>query len=430
MYLIRFDEIGLKSNTVRKRFIRQLASNISFVLAKQNISAEIIPSWDKIIVRASGIDGVIHTVFGIKRIYVVNSFQFDSLENLVRVAVPIFSDKVRNKSFGVRVSRKGKHNFTSKDVEIKLGNELSKFAKNVDLSNPDVWVKLFIEDNVCYAVINELSGPGGLPSGVEGEALALFSGGIDSPVASWMMLKRGVKLDFVFFKLGDPKPVYDVYVNFCYKWCQYKPKFFVVDFSDVLNKIMNSKPRYRQILLKSVMYHIASTMDYPAFVVGESLGQASTQTLYNLSVLDKFSSKLVLRPLIGMDKYEIVNLAKKIGTYDFSTKVPEMCNISKGSKVATRADYSVVKSLFDELGEISFSVSQYVPPNDVFDVLIDVDKQGMSLDLAKLDKSKSYLVVCNSGLKANIISKMLSDEGFNAVGIARNRLSEYVIKET
>ena len=433
MYLIRFGEIGIKSPPVRKRALQQLVQNIKHVLDAHGKQARVWHTRNRVYVDGTeqNLDQELKHIFGIVSFSKVTKIPFTTLQELVTKITPYYTNQVKGKTYGVRVKRTGKHDFTSKEAEKAIATPLYSIAKGVDLTNPDTWVKLEIRDQTAYLIHNTQKGPGGLPTGFEGKALALYSGGIDSPVASWLMLKRGVKLDFIYFDLGDPALIYTSFKKFAQQWCQYQPKFYVVKLKNTLVKLYQIESKYRQILLKTIMYKIASTLNYPALITGESLAQASTQTLTNLAVITTYTDKLVLRPLIGYDKEDTINLAKTIGTYEESIKIPEFCNLATG-KVITHAKPHIIKKLMEQFGKLNYSIEKYdlntpVPQATSStlaknQVHIDLDEQGIEDILENIeafDKHKAYLITCKTGLKAKILAELLKEQGIQATSRAK-----------
>ncbi|RLF22467.1 MAG: hypothetical protein DRN15_08875 [Thermoprotei archaeon] len=196
----------------------------------------------------------------------------------------------------------------------------------------------------------KVEGPGGLPIGSMGRALSLFSGGFDSPVASWMMLRSGVQLDFIHFNLVGGGQVYwasRVLKFLVETWCHgYEPKLHLVDLRPIVAKlVLHVKESLRQVVLRRVMYKVAEKIalkeGVKALVTGESLGQVSSQTLVNIGVAEKGVDVVIMRPLLGLDKVEIMEKARIIGTYKLSEQVKECCILARGP-VATRASMEKV----------------------------------------------------------------------------------------
>jgi thiamine biosynthesis protein ThiI len=206
----------------------------------------------------------------------------------------------------------------------------------VDLEHPEATAYLEIHPGLAYLYDEVRPGPGGLPVGVEGKALALISGGFDSAVAAWLMLKRGIAVDYLFFNLGGElhrQGVHRVAGALAGGWSAgYQPRILEVDFSPVVEAIQErTAPPYWQVLLKRAMLRGAEQVlrrnRYPAMITGDAVGQVSSQTLANLAVISAATPLPVLRPLLGFNKEEIVALARRIGTYPHSADVREYCAI-------------------------------------------------------------------------------------------------------
>ncbi|MEM4627585.1 MAG: tRNA uracil 4-sulfurtransferase ThiI, partial [Ignisphaera sp.] len=250
-------------------------------------------------------------------------------------------------------------NFTSKDVEKSIGALLLKAgATGVDLENPQYEAHIEIRGWNAYLYDKIIKGFGGLPIGVEGRVLALFSGGIDSPVATWFTMKRGCEAYMVFFNIGSEKhveSVVEVARILASRWAYgYKPRLYVVDVKPFVVKILQQSPEeYIVIVLRRLMGRLAERLAYRisahALVTGESLGQVASQTLANIHAIEEAISMPILRPLIGLDKEEITALARKIGTYEYSIKVEELCPLG-ARRTTTRASLDKVRVIEEKIG--------------------------------------------------------------------------------
>ncbi len=442
VYLIRFGEIALKSNPVRKRALKQLVSNIQRALAKSDVSAKVWATWDRVYVDGENLENILSKIFGIVSFSRIVQFNFKNKKELLDWGENLFKEKVRGKRYGVRVRRSGQHSFSSKELEKELGSRLWKYGNGVDLTNPEIWIRLEVKGNTASAIYETYPGPGGIPTGTNGRAIALFSGGIDSPVAAWLAMKRGVRVDFAYIDLGDVQLVYDVFDSFAKDWCTYTPKFFLIRVDKILNRLIRLESKYRQVLLKIIMYRAVEKLNYPALITGEALGQASSQTLQNLSVINSFAETLVIRPLIGLDKQETIEIAKKIGTYELSIRVPELCNLATG-RVVTATKKHIIQEQLSLLGKMEFEISRIKSKSDLritsaveqgekmFDKIIHVNEENFDDWFARLyemDNSKSYLFICKTGLMARILATELEKRGIRAKGIAEHQLESLTSK--
>ncbi len=360
-FICKPGEMLLKSKPVRNSFARRFIHNL-----KDALSSE-FPAEHSMIRREQGIfsvqttntdaDAVIRRVFGITSVSKVTETTYSSLTDIVRAGKQFFQDSVKGKRFAVRCHRTGSSVFSSMDVGRELGAALFPFSSGVDLTSPEIICRLDVTDRIVTFYSDTVPAFGGLPVGSQGRAVALMSGGIDSPVAAWYGLKRGLELHYLFCCLGGPLQLWGpqstarhLAVNWSYG---YQPKLYVADFNLLLQEFQKVDHRYRNILLKRYFIRAADALakhiNAHAILTGESLGQVSSQTLSNLNVINDVAQKIILRPLTGMDKTEIINVARKIGTLDISEQVPEFCNVAV-KKPKTRShldDIEILESQID-----------------------------------------------------------------------------------
>ena len=197
-------------------------------------------------------------------------------------------------------------------------------------------LELEISKERLYVVRERHHGLGGYPIGSLDPVLSLISGGFDSPVASYMTMKRGMRTHFLFFNLGGRDHEIGVKEVALYLWqkygCNQKVLFISVPFEEVVAELLtNIRDSYMGVVLKRMMLRVADRvaedLDIDALVTGECVAQVSSQTLRNLSVIDQVTSRLVLRPLIASDKHDIIRTATEIGTEDFAANMPEYCGV-------------------------------------------------------------------------------------------------------
>jgi thiamine biosynthesis protein ThiI len=220
------------------------------------------------------------------------------------------------------------------ELERALGSALLPLARGVDLDDPEVAVHIEVMHDRAYFFRDSIPGPGGLPLGVEGRGVALVSGGFDSAVAAWQLMKRGVALDFVFCNLGGRAHQLEatrVLKSLADRWCfGSRPHLHAVDFEDVARDLQDhTTTRYWQVLLKRLMLRaaarIAEDRGAVAIITGDAIGQVSSQTLQNLAVISQATTLPILRPLVGFNKDEILAIARRIDTYELSKQVGEYC---------------------------------------------------------------------------------------------------------
>jgi thiamine biosynthesis protein ThiI len=211
--------------------------------------------------------------------------------------------------------------------------------------------------------------------------LILFSGGIDSPVTTWLLVRKGLEVHMLLFNLGGDRHIYGairVAKVLADKWIsKYRPKLYVIDLRPLIPRIaLYVKEDHMVILLRRAMMRIASRfarkIGAKALATGESLGQVASQTLHNLFVINKAAEIPILRPLIGFDKEEIIRYAKFIGTYEYSIKVGEFCPIG-ASKIATKANIKYIESIENKI------------LNDEF--IEKLISNSLEFDLKSLDKN-------------------------------------------
>jgi tRNA uracil 4-sulfurtransferase len=223
----------------------------------------------------------------------------------------------------------------SNKVNIALGDHIrAATGMSVDLDEPDVTIHVEIVQGFAYVYARRIPGPGGLPSGTAGRVVSLLSAGIDSPVATWRMIKRGAVVIGVHFSgrpQTDERSVLHVHeLGEVLERSRGLARIHVVSFGDVQRKIaLAAPPDLRVLLYRRMMVRVAEEIAHleraRALVTGESLGQVASQTLENIAAVDAVATIPVLRPLIGMDKNEIMADARRIGTFDISTTAHEDC---------------------------------------------------------------------------------------------------------
>ena len=245
--------------------------------------------------------------------------------------------------------------FTAQQVNEDVGAFiLSKMDKTVQLKDPDITCYIDIVQGSVYIYTEKIPGPGGLPTGANGKVVGLLSGGIDSPVASILAMKRGAAVIFVHFhsvpltteeSIEKVKQITTVLSHY-----QSRIHLYLIALTPIQKEILvKTKEKYRIILYRRFMFRIAEIIARKekarALVTGESLGQVASQTLENIAVIETVSSMPILRPLIGLDKQEIMDLAKEYGTYDISI-LPDQdcCSLFLPKNPATKAKKQYIEA--------------------------------------------------------------------------------------
>ncbi|MAK91942.1 MAG: tRNA 4-thiouridine(8) synthase ThiI [Oleibacter sp.] len=341
-----FPEITIKSTSVRKQMTKVLRQNLQNLFRRHSISADVQNRWDSLVVvvnaddeatRRQSIQILSHTP-GIAAVLEIIEHPFSTLDDAYQLVRDAYRERVAGKTFCVRIKRAGQHDFTSHQAEIYMGGGILKEtdAKAVSLHAPEVTVRAEIRNDKLQIVENTIKGLGGYPLGSQGEVLSLISGGFDSTVASYLMTRRGLKTHFCFFNLGGSAHEIGVKQVSHYLWNTYseshRVKFVTVPFEGVVEEILkNVDTSQMGVVLKRMMLraasHVANELNLPALVTGEAVAQVASQTITNLAVIDQVSDHMVLRPLAAMDKQEIIDIARRIGTEAFAATMPEYCGV-------------------------------------------------------------------------------------------------------
>jgi len=330
MIIIRYDEIGLKGKN-RVYFENVLVDNIKKQLKKNGFDSNVERVRGRIIVSSNAPIEIYSKIFGIRSYSPAIESSLD-INHIYEKVKEILKGK-NFETFRVSAQRLWKgYDKTSTEINENIGEWVIRdFSKKVDLENPDMNIGIEILHNRSYIFTEKYSGPGGLPYGIEGKVLMLISGGIDSPVAAYLLMKRGAEITFLHYKTNDE--ILKKVKNLIKILESYSPKsmdLIVEDHRTLLeNVIINleslKERRWTCVFCRYSMLkmaeEIAKNINAIAIGTGESLGQVASQTLNNISVENLATSLPVLRPLIGLDKIEIENIARKIGTFNESISI-------------------------------------------------------------------------------------------------------------
>jgi thiamine biosynthesis protein ThiI len=285
------------------------------------------------------------TVFGVASIDTVHEVVFTDMNDLASSVAILSSERVRGKTFAVRVRRRGTHGWQSVDLASAIGTLLVASGAKVDLSHPEETVAVTVLDKRAFLVTDHVTAQGGLPIGTQGKVLCLISGGFDSVVAAWMSMARGCPVDFVHFTLNCAQSDHAIAVA-RQMWSTWghgsDPTVHLVDFQPVKDALVSDvDARMRQVALKVMMAKAASAIaqeeHISALVTGDALGQVSSQTLPHLVAVSKEASTPILRPLLALPKETIIDFARTVGTAELSARAKEVCDLSEGRPVATAA---------------------------------------------------------------------------------------------
>ena len=331
--IARYGEVGLKSPRVRSRFERKLSSNI-----KASFNCEIDINQARIFIFP---ENFLEALAKLKKIFGIVSFSpaisthstYEDIEKTLNSYVDELEKEgliASDTKFAIRCRRVGKHDFSSQELAAFAGSVVvRKLGCPVDLTNPQFEIFLEVREDDTYIFHEKIKGPGGLPLGTQGKLISLISSGIDSPVATYLMMKRGCEIialhyDNQPFTKAKSTENFELLVD---QLKSYSPgvsfKTRIVKYGDYLQKCREDAPeKMTCVLCKSGMYKIAELlakdMNALAIVDGSSVGQVASQTLPNILATRDNISVPILSPLIGMDKVEIEKIAKEIGTFDIS----------------------------------------------------------------------------------------------------------------
>jgi tRNA uracil 4-sulfurtransferase len=339
--IIHYDEIALKGRN-RSFFEKELERNVRRALGP--LAAEVQRHYGRIVCRPAEqadaeairhhlelLPGIAHFSIGESVPRELAALQERALEAVRPLTFSTFGVKTRraDKSFPI----------SSTEISAEIGAAvLERYgeAKKVDLRQPDLWLHVEITHTEAFLYANRYRGPGGLPVGTSGRVLASLSGGIDSPVAAYMMMKRGCEVVFVHirnetqFAHGAVGKIEELVRQLT--TVQLRAKLYIIPFGELQRVIIAMVPAkfrmivYRRFMMK-ILGRVARREKARAIVTGDSLGQVASQTLHNIACIQAASPLPVLAPLMGMNKEETVVLARRIGTYDHSTiPYPDCCS--------------------------------------------------------------------------------------------------------
>lgn len=361
--LVHYHEIGLKGHN-RGRFEQQLVNNIKaltndFAIAKcERVSGRIVIFLKTETTKQEQLQlsEFVSKIPGVQRVSA--GFKCDADYDVMKqLAVEALNDAGEFQTFKVQARRN--HTDFEPDSMVmnrEIGAVLCEAfpEKTVKMKGVDVQVNVEVIENKCFICAFSASGVGGLPVGTSGKVMCMLSSGIDSPVAAWRMAKRGAVCIGVHFS-GRPQTsdaseflVNDIACTLAKRGCM--KEFFVCPIGDYQRKIaLACDPKLRIVLYRRLMFRVADALGNEcgakAVVTGESLGQVASQTMENMIATSDASQKMVLRPLIGMDKLEIINEAQKIGTFEISSQdASDCCTLFMPKSPETHADLSYVKA--------------------------------------------------------------------------------------
>ena len=365
LIIARYGEIGLKSPKIRSRFERKLVKNI-----KATFECDVNRNQGRIYIFPRDFDeGIekLNRVFGVVSYSPATSTNTDYAdidETLTRYASDLVDEGIldENTKFAIKCRRVGTHDFTSQEMAAHCGGVVRNVVMApVDLTNPDLTIFVEIRENDAYIYHEKIRGPGGLPLGTQGKVIVLLSSGIDSPVAAYMMMKRGCEVVALHCNndpFSGPKVTenFNLLVDRLNIYARGVPiKKRIIDYGEYLSVAKEKAPeKMTCVLCKSGMYRIAEKLAVKlgadAIVDGSSVGQVASQTLSNILATRYGVEVPILSPLIGLDKEEITAIAKEIGTFEIS-KIDDGGCSAVPRYPETHADLERVKKACEDMDQ-------------------------------------------------------------------------------
>ncbi len=473
-------EIMLKARKTRERFIGQLAKNLKSALEIEGVACSIDRQQGRFMLETRQVEATLELlprIFGVASFSPVELVVEGTQEDIVNAAGEVFAERVQGRTYAVRIKSLGGKVLSSRELECEVGAALDGPGK-VDLSNPEVTVRAELRGRRAYFYSRHFTGALGFPVGIQGRGVCLISGGLDSPVAAWRMLRRGMALDYVFCNLGGQvyeRQAIQVVKALTDRWeTGLRPRLNVIDFGPVIDDLKaKAKPTLWQIVLKRLMYRaagqIAGWTKADALITGEALGQVSSQTPSNLRSIESASDLPVLRPLIGFEKTDIVHDARRIGTAALSEKIKEYCAIAP-KHPAVRSTQAMLDAEEAKLDPLVLSAA--IQERQVLDLAVlepkDLQEAGLLVeeapdgarvidcrsdahyrqwrfpgaehhtaeDLARefhvrLSKDDVYMLYCEQGVRSAFIAGIMREAGYKAYafGGSLSRLKKMAMAE-
>ena len=334
--IIKYGELNTKKDN-KNFFINRLKENIT--KSMEGLEYGIHYDFGRMFIKCEDNNEALkrlQNIFGIHEIAIGYVSVYTDIEDIKELAIDLV--KIRNfKTFKVNTKRSNKeYPLTSMEVSKIVGGALLKSIKDisVDVHNPELNVNIEIRKSEVIYYFDSFKALGGYPVGTLGKGLLMLSGGIDSPVAGYLTIKRGVMLEAIYFE--SPPHTSDEAKEKVKKLCQVlakyntKIKLHVINFTEIQEAILkNIEHNYLITIMRRMMYRIsaivASRSNCNILVNGESIGQVASQTLSSMRAINEVVKMPVIRPVACFDKLEIIEIAKKIGTYEISTLPYEDC---------------------------------------------------------------------------------------------------------
>lgn len=361
--LIRYGELSTKGKN-RNQFIRKLLENIKRAL-KDLEKLEFKSTYDRIYIKING-ENIEELENRLKKIFGISSFSFtikvkSDLEEIKSTCLELLENE-KGETFKV-ITRRHDKNFIYRSDEINrhvAGKILSSTNLKVDVHNPDIKLQIEVQEENTFITSKKIEGAGGYPTGINGKVMLLLSGGIDSPVAAYYIMKRGIEVEAVHFssppytsqsaqdKVLELAKIVSIY--------QGSMKVHIVNFTELQMEIYaKCHESYAITIMRRMMVRLAERLAIKnkclAIATGESLGQVASQTLESMSVINEVCKMPIIRPIVTFDKLDIIDKAKEINTFETSIlPFEDCCTIFKPKNPVTkpRLDKSInMENLFD-----------------------------------------------------------------------------------
>ncbi len=336
LIIIKYGELTTKKDNINF-FLKTLKKNVIDILG--DLPYECSYDASRMFIKTTEFEKVIaklKQVFGIHKITIAYELSNDILE--IKKGIISLLENKNFRTFKIAVKRSyKKYPGTSMELASSIGGYVLKnmAGKVVDVHNPDVLINVEIRKDFAYIYFEDILGIGGYPVGVQGKGLLMLSGGIDSPVSGYLAIKRGIKMECVYFEapphtsLEARNKVLDL-ARILAKYNDTYVRAHIINFTEIEEAIYKNIPNdYMITIMRRMMYRISAILanrnNCKVLVNGESIGQVASQTLNSMNCINEVIKIPVIRPVACFDKLEIIDLAKKIGTYDTSILPYEDC---------------------------------------------------------------------------------------------------------
>ena len=360
---IHYNEIALKGNN-RSEFENRLVQNIYRTIDGEKYQkiekreSRVLILLDEKSDDSSILEKLKH-VFGIEWFALAITCK-PEMEEIKKIVHEECEKQAKGKTVKVDAKRSDKSfPLTSMEINKEVGAVLHNSGFKIDVNDPQVMIRIEMMKRQTNIIMNKIKGLGGLPVGSAGKVLCLLSGGIDSPVAAWLMAKRGCIVDFLHvhpFANNDKVKESKIpkIVEIIELYTQRKSKLFILSHDAFYKKTFSLNTRSELVLFRRFILMVANGLakkhGYLGIVTGDNLAQVASQTLENLAATNEASEVPVYRPLLTYDKGEIIELARKIGTYELSIQeYKDCCSLVSGKNPATKARLDEVKRIEEEI---------------------------------------------------------------------------------